>query len=92
MADSSSPHPIEGSLSKHAQQLVINGEQVLEKYIHRNTADGPIDASFPVKEIPIIDLGLLTSSSPTGEAELWKLRSALSSWGCFQVFYKPNYN
>lgn len=81
----SSPPPRVESLSKPVQQLVINGEQVPENYIHRNTDDGPIGASFPVTEIPIIDLGLLTSSSPTGEPELEKLRSALSSWGCFQA-------
>lgn len=81
----SSPPPRVESLSNPVQQLVINGEQVPENYIHRNTDDGPICASFPVTEIPIIDLGLLTSSSPTGEPELEKLRSALSSWGCFQA-------
>ncbi|KAM7477233.1 hypothetical protein LguiB_024476 [Lonicera macranthoides] len=75
------------SLSKSVQELVVNGNELPERYIISKGKgfDGTIDSSLPVIEILVIDLGLLTSTAPAGEAELQKLRSALSSCGCFQL-------
>ena len=42
------------------------------------------NSDLPPMDIPVIDLALLGSSSISGD-ELVILRSALASWGCFQV-------
>ncbi|PPD98998.1 hypothetical protein GOBAR_DD03962 [Gossypium barbadense] len=60
----------------------INSRQVPERYIREGV--GALDASFPVLDVPTIDLQLLASSSSTSGDELDKLRSALSSYGCIQ--------
>lgn len=67
--------------SRSVQELVINGEQLPENYIYPDGDYEVIDDSLPTVDIPVIDLSLLSSSSE----ELNKLRSALSSWGCFQA-------
>ncbi|KAG8485817.1 hypothetical protein CXB51_019226 [Gossypium anomalum] len=61
----------------------INSRQVPERYIREGVGD--LDASFPVLDVPTIDLQLLASSSSTSGDELDKLRSALSSYGCIQA-------
>ncbi|KAB2016648.1 hypothetical protein ES319_D08G108600v1 [Gossypium barbadense] len=61
----------------------INSRQVPERYIREGV--GALDASFPVLDVPTIDLQLLASSSSTSGDELDKLRSALSSYGCIQA-------
>ena len=74
-----------GSLSKPVQNLLVNsGGELPEKYIYKGE-DGAIDTNFPQIDVPVIDLSLLSSSSPTGEQEkeLTKLRSAFSTCGCF---------
>ncbi|ONI13828.1 hypothetical protein PRUPE_4G248300 [Prunus persica] len=91
MAESSTIAKIElGSTT--VQELLAKGkgkgEQVPDKYIHKVT-DGCIGApsasSAALMDIPVIDLGLpLTPSSITAQ-QLDKLRSALTTWGCFQV-------
>ncbi|KAI7987976.1 Protein SRG1 [Camellia lanceoleosa] len=80
------------SVSKTAQEMSKDGDEPPQRYIVRdNTLFGPIDTSPPLAPIPVIDISLfLTSpsslhSSLQEETELEKLRSALSSWGCFQV-------
>lgn len=56
-------------------------ETVPERYVckHSDEADS---AGLPSMEVPVIDLGLLSSRA---EDELLKFRFALCSWGCFQV-------
>ena len=72
--------------SKSVQELVINGGQPPDNYVYKNSTAGVPDVHTPnLNEIPVIDLGNLKSSATTVEEELEKLRSALSSWGCFQV-------
>ncbi|KAF8393131.1 hypothetical protein HHK36_021372 [Tetracentron sinense] len=75
------------SLPKLVQELAINGEEPPPRYFFRDGKDAPIKASPLLSSIPIINLGLLSSSSssPSANEELEKLRSALSSWGCFQA-------
>ncbi|KAL7189826.1 hypothetical protein ACSBR1_039461 [Camellia fascicularis] len=80
------------SVSKTVQEMSKDGDEPPQNYIVRdNTLFGPIDTSPPLALIPVIDISLfLTSpsslhSSLQEETELEKLRSALSSWGCFQV-------
>ncbi|XP_057968836.1 protein SRG1-like [Malania oleifera] len=69
--------------SQTVEELFMNNEELPENYIHKDSK-GFMDASPSSMEIPVIDLGLLISSSPTVE-ELEKFRAALSSWGCFQA-------
>jgi len=73
------------SLSKPVQELLVNGGELPEKYIYKKGENGVADASYPLIEVPIIDMSLLTSQSAAGEEELGKLRSALGSCGCFQA-------
>ncbi|XP_049412226.1 protein SRG1-like isoform X2 [Solanum stenotomum] len=87
MAAYSAP-PSEVLLSKRVQEMVLHGEEPLGPYICRSGEDndGKEDI-MDTSPIPIIDLNLLSSSTTSDnerEQELEKLRSALSSWGCFQ--------
>ncbi|XP_057514571.1 protein SRG1-like [Actinidia eriantha] len=75
-----------GSLSKTAHEMSIDGDEPPPRYIVKESTFGSIDSSPPLIPIPIIDISLLSStSSPSSIEELEKLRSALSSWGCFQA-------
>ncbi|XP_015168244.1 protein SRG1-like [Solanum tuberosum] len=80
--------PSEVLLSKRVQEMVLHGEEPLGPYICRSGED--VDGKEDIMDtspIPIIDLNLLSSSTTSDnerEQELEKLRSALSSWGCFQ--------
>ncbi|GMY35776.1 protein SRG1-like [Fagus crenata] len=67
---------------KTVQELVLSGEELPGNYIQKDR--NGVDLDVPLVEIPVVDLGLLTSLS-TSKEELEKLQSALSSWGCFQV-------
>ena len=60
--------------------IPINGDNPPQEFFVKESAFGSVDSSPPMIPIPVIDLRLLSS-----ETELEKLRSALSSWGCFQV-------
>ncbi|KAA8535184.1 hypothetical protein F0562_030187 [Nyssa sinensis] len=80
-----SPHAEFESLSQLVQELVINGKELPQRYVHKGGDHGEIGASFPVMEVPVIDLGLLSSSSDIAGEELKKLQFALSSCGCFQA-------
>ncbi|XAR66842.1 Codeine 3-O-demethylase [Bertholletia excelsa] len=71
-------------LSKPVQELLASGGDLPEKYIYKGE-DGDIGTSFPVLEVLVIDLSLLTSSSTSAQEELVKLQSALSFCGCFQL-------
>ncbi|XVE98424.1 hypothetical protein REPUB_Repub03eG0105300 [Reevesia pubescens] len=69
---------------KTVQELAaINSKEVPERYIRKGDNNGALDASFPVLDVPTIDLDLLASSSPSEELE--KLKSALISCGCIQA-------
>lgn len=73
---------------KSVQETAISSKEPSEKYFYKGTDGGLLDASVPVVEIPVVDFGLITSSSSsTNTQELAKLRSALSSWGCVQVLF-----
>ncbi|GAB2289494.1 hypothetical protein Dimus_023804 [Dionaea muscipula] len=69
--------------SKPVQEILQSGDEVPERYIHKDAAAQPIDASsLPWMPSPaVLDLQLLLSS----QTELDKLRSALDYWGCFQL-------
>ncbi|KAL0337515.1 UNVERIFIED_CONTAM: protein SRG1 [Sesamum calycinum] len=77
------------STTKPVQELVEDGDELPQSYIWRsdNTGDyGAIDFSVPLAtEIPVVDVSLLVSSSSALDPELLKLRSALTSWRCFQI-------
>lgn len=75
---------MEAPAPKTVQELVFEGEEIPEKYIQK-VHGGLTNDALPYLEIPSIDIGLLVSSSNSAADELQKLRSALSSWGCFQV-------
>lgn len=84
MAENSSFPAHAESASKTVQELITSGKELPEKYIYKGSDAGKLDASLPLMDVPIIDIGLLTSPSSSTH-ELEKLRSALSFWGCFQV-------
>ncbi|KAK7347124.1 hypothetical protein VNO80_21651 [Phaseolus coccineus] len=69
----------EKSVSKSVQQMSIEGDEPPSQYIVKGNSFGSKD-SCALIPIPIIDVSLLSS-----EGELEKLRSALSSAGCFQA-------
>ncbi|GMH18982.1 hypothetical protein Nepgr_020823 [Nepenthes gracilis] len=59
------------------------GDEVPEKYLYKRCDSEDV----PLMETPVIDLGLLLSSSSPSirQEETDKLQSALSTWGCFQL-------
>ncbi|KAL8037444.1 hypothetical protein ABFX02_11G040400 [Erythranthe guttata] len=78
---------------KTVQEVVENGGELPSRYIwiRNDRSDyGPIDLNVPVAtEIPVIDFTRLqlasSSSSSAIDEELLNLRSALTTWGCFQA-------
>lgn len=78
------------SLSKHVQQMSTDGDDPPPSYLVKD-GTGITNPSPPLVPIPVIDLSLLSSSallsSKGGVDELEKLKLALSSWGCFQVYF-----
>ena len=72
-------------LSRRVQEMVLKGEEPPPLYICRD--DDTEDVCSALSSIPVIDLSLLSSSATIceQEEELQKLKSALCSWGCFQV-------
>ncbi|CAK7324038.1 unnamed protein product [Dovyalis caffra] len=71
-------------ISNSVQEMAIKGKEPPVKYFYKGNDGGVLDASVPLIEVPVVDLGLLTSES-TSAQELEKLKLALGSWGCFQV-------
>ncbi|KAK9060696.1 hypothetical protein SSX86_021402 [Deinandra increscens subsp. villosa] len=76
--------------TKTAQQMSMDGDEPPSKYIiNNNYTDkfGPLETSPPFAQVPIIDIGCFLSSSKQygQQIELAKLRSALTTWGCFQA-------
>lgn len=74
---------------KPIQELIkTTGKQVPERYIYKLPNKAADHSVIKYMDSPIIDFQLLSASSLQGhEKELRKLRSTLSSWGCFQVCY-----
>ncbi|CAK9153175.1 unnamed protein product [Ilex paraguariensis] len=73
------------SLASSVQELSMNRSGPPSRYILKDGIGLNVASSFPVLDIPVIDLGLLASSSPEGEEQLDRLRSALGYCGYFQV-------
>lgn len=74
------------SQTKQVQEIAADYNHPPERYIRKqdeeygNVSNTPV--SSPMSEVvPVIDISLLTSSL----SELHKLKSSVSSWGCFQV-------
>lgn len=78
-------------LSKNVQEMSINGDEPPARYIVKDGSLGPATSSSPLVPIPVIDLSLLSLSSSLSSKEevdeLEKLKSALGTWGCFQVYF-----
>lgn len=66
-------------LSKRVQDMCLDGDKPAKPYLCRD-GDNVEVVPASLSHVPIIDLGLIDQ-----ENEVVKLRSALSSWGCFQV-------
>ncbi|KAK9697952.1 hypothetical protein RND81_08G072200 [Saponaria officinalis] len=62
-----------------------SGEEIPNKYLHKHGFPEAIDEPSVWYHSLLIDFAMLASSTPAAVDELAKLRSALSSWGCFQV-------
>ena len=77
------------TFSKSVEEMSINSEEPPQEYIVKDCSFGSIESSDPLASIPIIDISIFSLSSSHDpkevENELEKLRSALSSGGCFQV-------
>ncbi|XP_034893118.1 protein SRG1 [Populus alba] len=71
-------------ISNSVQEMALNGKEPPVKYFCKGNDVGVLDASVPLIDIPVVDLGLLTSPS-TSAQELEKFHLAVSSRGCFQV-------
>ncbi|KAM7267030.1 hypothetical protein ACFE04_009196 [Oxalis oulophora] len=66
--------------SNTVQQLIINGDDELpERYFYKGSDQEALDCSFPLLEVPVVDISLLDTS----QDELEKLKSALTYCGCF---------
>lgn len=86
-------------LAKKAnQELVIEGDQQVSKK-YGSKGSGPETGgdfqnehpdNLPLMDIPVIDIGHLMNSSTCHAHQLERMRSGLSTWGCFQVDLKPN--
>lgn len=72
------------SVSKTMEQMVTHGEQPSSGFIVKETKFGYIESSPPLGPFPVIDMSLFSSQEHVG-TELEKLKSSLSSAGCFQV-------
>lgn len=82
MATAVATHAEVESLTRAVQELSAAVSGPPEKYILK---DGIGGTDFPVLQVPVIDLSLLTSSSPEAEKELEKLKLAFSSCGYIQA-------
>ncbi|KAF4346138.1 hypothetical protein G4B88_011113 [Cannabis sativa] len=63
-----------------SQGIDMNRDDPPKEFFVKESAFGAVDSSPPLIPIPVIDLSMLST-----ETELEKLRSALSTWGCFQA-------
>ncbi|KAH9615980.1 hypothetical protein KSS87_023268 [Heliosperma pusillum] len=67
------------------EEVAKNGEEVPDKFIHKDGFPGAVDEPDTWKHNLLVDFSALTSSTPASGIELAKLRNALCQWGCFQV-------
>ncbi|XP_020586821.1 protein SRG1-like [Phalaenopsis equestris] len=67
---------------KLVQELAKSGGQITPQFVQREE-NRPIGSSPPASSVPIIDLHRL--SEPDGGEELLRLKSALQTWGLFQI-------
>lgn len=72
------------SVFNPVQEMAVDCNTLPERYIYKLNDDA-IGVNFPVIDIPVIDLSSLKYPSPSADKELEKLRTSLSSCGCFQV-------
>ncbi|KAL6331536.1 hypothetical protein AAG906_011476 [Vitis piasezkii] len=77
-------------LGQSVQEMSMNGNEPPPQYFLKENSIQPMDSFHPSDPIPIIDISLLSSSSSLSskggeEEELQKLKSTLTSWGCFQA-------
>ncbi|KAI3455287.1 hypothetical protein Pfo_011950 [Paulownia fortunei] len=75
-------------LSKRVQEMVVTGEEPLGPYVCRKDHEDSEEESTENSPIPVVDIGCFLSgkwSAKESEGELEKLKSALSTWGCFQA-------
>lgn len=89
----SNPGKMTLSPPSSVQEISMKGDDPPRPFIVRNNVYGSVDTSPPLASIPTIDISIFSpqSSIQETEKELDKLRSALSSWGCFQVSNFPPY-
>ncbi|XP_052180556.1 protein SRG1-like [Diospyros lotus] len=88
MAEGSPVLAAEVLLSKRVQELVLGGDEPPALYYSIRDDDATEDDSSSGSSVPVVDLGILSSSAASAqeyEDELQKLKSALHSWGCFQA-------
>ena len=71
------------SMNMQLQQISSDFDQLPARYVRKEYKDfsGIGFSLVPSADVPVIDFSLLTSSP----FELDKLKSAVSTWGCFQV-------
>ncbi|KAJ8768138.1 hypothetical protein K2173_021078 [Erythroxylum novogranatense] len=70
---------------RSVQELAVNVKEPPQKFFVKGSDGGVLDSAVPLVDVPVVDIGLLTSPSSSSLQELEKLRSALSTWGCFQI-------
>jgi hypothetical protein len=78
-----------------SEKLSMSGDEPPPEYLVKESRFGAIESSPEFGQIPIIDVSLFSPSSidsKQAEIELNRLRSALSSSGCFQVIYDSYLN
>ncbi|XP_074281180.1 protein SRG1-like [Silene latifolia] len=75
----------QGIASNLVEEIAKNGEEIPDKFIHKDGFPGAIIDPDIWKHSLLIDFSVLTSSTPASAVELAKLRYALCHWGCFQV-------
>ncbi|XP_076919637.1 protein SRG1-like [Bidens hawaiensis] len=74
-------------MNQQVQEIAADCQRLPERYIRKHDkeyANDHVTNSFTISspaEIPVIDVSLLTSS----DVELHKLKSAVTTWGCFQA-------
>jgi isopenicillin N synthase-like dioxygenase len=83
MAPTNDAGKAEDQLASSVQEMSIKGNIPPQNYLLKETLVSA--ANLPVLHLQTIDIGLLNSSSPEGEQEIKKLRTALESSGYFQA-------
>ncbi|XP_050204164.1 2-oxoglutarate-dependent dioxygenase 11-like [Mercurialis annua] len=82
MADNTPPAEKTKSIARCVQEISSSSKEPPRRYCYRDGIG--VCSDIPVMEIAVIDIDLLESPCPNIQ-ELDKLRSALSSFGCFMA-------